>query len=258
MKLSEIMHKFENWAPLELQEDWDNSGLQIGDPNIEVTGIVVSLDCEPPVLEYAVQQGCNLIFNHHPLIFKALPNLDASRPLSQTVISAIRGGIAVYAAHTNLDVVSGGVNDALAEAIGYSLPKVLDDNGEGIGMGRYSDIEPISHMDLIQKIKERMGLEHILFYGDPDALTQSIAVAGGSGSYLIDQAARKGVQTLITGDVKYHEAQYADSLGVSLMDLGHDHSEFPVLQKVKSFLEQITNGEIPVEVYAIPDRRRIL
>lgn len=257
MKLFEIIELMENWAPLHLQEEWDSSGLQIGDRNDEITGILIALDCESAVVKKASELGYNLIINHHPLIFKPIPNIDFSTMLPRTIKEVIMSGINVYAAHTNLDVAPGGVNYAFAEAIGYELPYILDEKEEGIGMGRFGEIEPISAGDLAQLLKERLNINFAILYQDPSKIINSIAIAGGGGSFMIDRCREIGVDALITSDIKYHEFRYALDMGITLIDVGHYNSEYPIVQKIKDYLDNALDNKIPIDIYHEPDSRHV-
>jgi dinuclear metal center YbgI/SA1388 family protein len=124
-KIREVAAHLNQFAPLALQESYDNAGLLVGDPAADVTGILISLDCTEEVIAEAEKRDCNLIVSHHPIIFKGLKKLTGSHYVERTVLLAIRKGIALYAAHTNLDNVPHGVNRKLAEKIGLQNLKIL-------------------------------------------------------------------------------------------------------------------------------------
>lgn len=125
MKVFDIAKSLEEWAPLNHQESYDNSGLLVGDPETDVTGILVSLDCTEEVIEDAIHKNCNLIVSHHPIVFRGLKRLTGSSYVERTVIKAIRNGIALYAVHTNLDNVLTGVNERIAARLGLENCKIL-------------------------------------------------------------------------------------------------------------------------------------
>ncbi len=124
-KIKEVIELLQALAPLSLQESYDNSGLQTGDANAEVTGVLVTLDCTLEVLDEAMAAGCNLIVAHHPVIFRALKQLTGRTEVEQIIIRAIRHNIAIYACHTNLDNVLAGVNAKICEKIGLEKTKIL-------------------------------------------------------------------------------------------------------------------------------------
>jgi dinuclear metal center YbgI/SA1388 family protein len=125
MKLSTIIHHLEQWAPPAYQESYDNSRLLTGDSNMEITGILVSLDCVESVVDEAVEKNCNVIVAHHPIIFGGLKSLTGKNYVERTVIKAIKNDIAIYAIHTNLDNVHTGVNRKIANLIGLDDVKIL-------------------------------------------------------------------------------------------------------------------------------------
>ncbi len=125
MKIKEITRLIEEAAPLCYQESYDNCGFQVGDPDAEATKALLTLDVTESVIEEALQHGCNLIVAHHPLIFKGLKKITGRNYVERVVLAAIRNGITIYAAHTNLDNMQMGVNKKIAEKLGIRQPKIL-------------------------------------------------------------------------------------------------------------------------------------
>lgn len=126
MRIKDLTAALEAWAPRSLQEDYDNSGLQVGDPETEVSSALVCLDCTEAVVEEAARLGCGLIISHHPVIFRGLKTLSGKGYVERTILAAIKHGIALYAIHTNLDNVSSGVNAEIAARLGLKKLRVLD------------------------------------------------------------------------------------------------------------------------------------
>lgn len=118
MRISEITDYLESIAPLEYQEDYDNSGLLIGDPDHEVTKVIITLDCIEEVIEEAIASNCQLIIAHHPIVFRGLKKITGRNYVEKTILKAIKNDIAIYAIHTNLDNVSNGVNSKIADKLG--------------------------------------------------------------------------------------------------------------------------------------------
>ena len=116
--VQDIINLMETWAPLPLAESWDNPGLMVGRRDQEVTGILTTLDVTLEAIDYAVQEGANLIISHHPFIFKGIKQLDLASPQGRMIEKAIKHDIAIYSAHTNLDIAQGGLNDMLAARLG--------------------------------------------------------------------------------------------------------------------------------------------
>ncbi|MBP3944204.1 Nif3-like dinuclear metal center hexameric protein [Sphingobacteriaceae bacterium WQ 2009] len=125
MKIKDITTYLEQIAPLQYQESYDNSGLLVGRGNTEVRKVLVSLDCTEDVVEEAIQRGCNLIISHHPIVFKGLKRFNGSNYIERTVIKAIQHDIALYAIHTNLDAVLGGVNTKISDKLGLQNQAIL-------------------------------------------------------------------------------------------------------------------------------------
>lgn len=125
MIIKELTAYLESLAPAAFQEDYDNSGLIIGDPASEISAVLVTLDITDEVLEEAIQKKANLIVAHHPLIFRGLKKLNGKNYVERLVIKAIKNDIAIYAIHTNLDNVAGGVNTKIAERLGLKNVSVL-------------------------------------------------------------------------------------------------------------------------------------
>jgi len=125
MTVRDITTYLEAWAPLAYQESYDNAGLLVGDSAAAVTGVLVTLDITEAVVEEALAKGCNLVVAHHPVIFKGLKKLTGRTYVERTVIKAIKNDVALYAAHTNLDHVQGGVNFKIAEKLGLHHPRIL-------------------------------------------------------------------------------------------------------------------------------------
>ena len=103
MKIKEITQFLEEIAPLNYQESYDNCGLIVGDENAQVTSVLICLDSVEEVIEEAIENGCNLIIAHHPIIFSGLKKINGKNHIERTIIKAIRNNIAIYAIHTNLD-----------------------------------------------------------------------------------------------------------------------------------------------------------
>ncbi|MBX2940907.1 MAG: Nif3-like dinuclear metal center hexameric protein [Cyclobacteriaceae bacterium] len=125
IKIKDVTSHLDGIAPGAYQESYDNSGLITGNPEWEVKGVLVTLDCIEIVVEEAIQQKCNLIIAHHPIVFKGLKRLTGKNYVERTIIKAIKNDIAIYAIHTNLDNVLTGVNYKIAEKIGLSDLKIL-------------------------------------------------------------------------------------------------------------------------------------
>ena len=124
-KVREITQTIESFAPLTYQENYDNAGLITGNTEMEVTGILLTLDCTEDIIEEAIEQNCNLVIAHHPIVFQGLKKINGSNYVERTIITAIKNDIAIYAAHTNLDNVTKGVNFKIAQKLNLKNIKIL-------------------------------------------------------------------------------------------------------------------------------------
>ncbi len=359
VKCQTIINLIEQFAPKKLAEDWDNVGLQIGDPAQETGGVLVTLDVNPKVIEEAESLDVNLVISHHPLIFEPLKGIRADLPLGRMLTDIIRKGIGIYCVHTNLDSAREGVNQVLADLFQLADVEVLNPDkieklykivvfipeshtetvreamtGAGAGwIGNYSDCtftahgtgtfkaaegcnpflgrvgviekaaevrletivqenqaarvikamlkahpyeevaydvyllanpgqklgigrigrlpKPVALRQFIDTVKKMLKVSTVRYGGNPEAQVQKVAVCGGSGGGLIHKAVFAGADVLLTGDLKYHDAQEAVSMGLNFVDAGHYATENPVTDKLARFLDKALaakNSLIPIYV----------
>ncbi len=124
-QIRDLTRCMDAWAPPVYQESYDNAGLIVGDPNAVITGVLVSLDTTEAIVDEAIAKGCNIIVGHHPIVFRGLKKLNGKNYVERTVIKAIRNDVAIFAAHTNLDSVAGGVNYHIASRLGLKNVQIL-------------------------------------------------------------------------------------------------------------------------------------
>lgn len=158
------MQVLENYAPIPYQESYDNSGLQTGNSNDEVTGVLLTLDCTEEVLEEAIAKGCNLVVAHHPVIFKGLKSLTGRSYVERTIIKAIRNNIAIYACHTNLDSVHNGVNAKIAAKLQLQNVKTLSSKPHTLMQLVF--FVPVENTDEVLNAIHRAGAGQIGEYSD--------------------------------------------------------------------------------------------
>lgn len=240
LKAEQIISLLDGFAPPGLQEEWDNSGLQVGNRRWPVGKVLLAVDVTPAVVTYAVDGHYDFILAHHPLIFHQLKQVDAGTSLGQSIANALVNKICIYAMHTNLDVVQGGVADALAQVLNLQALQVLakssSDPRVGLGrIGRLSAPQPLSAFAAF--VGNKLGCKALRMCGPGDQVIKLVAVCGGSGDELIKEARRQGADVLVTGDVGHHEALQARELGLALIDPGHYRSEFPILAVLKGVLK---------------------
>ncbi len=331
MKIKDITSYLESIAPLSYQESYDNSGLIVGNSNDVVNKILISLDCTEDVVQEAIDKGCDLIISHHPIVFKGLKRFNNANYVERTVIKAIKNNIALYAIHTNLDNVLGGVSSKIAEKLaltnqailspksglmkklvvyvpranveevrkalfeagagaigdydecsyntaGYGTFRPLDGASPAIGeVGKQERVEetkievvfpaylerniivsmlsthpyeevaynlvtldnslknvgsgvignlsqPMEGVDFLAYLKDKLQLNVIRHTALLDKPIQRVAVCGGAGGFLLNDAKRSGADIFITGDYKYHEFFDAENQ-IVIADIGHFESE---------------------------------
>jgi dinuclear metal center YbgI/SA1388 family protein len=337
-----LIHKL---YPPALAEDWDNVGLQVGDPIAPVDCLMVCLDPTEATLDAAIAAGAQALVSHHPLIFRPLKSLVPGDEIGRILFRAVREGIAVISAHTNLDRAANGLNDWLAARLGVSDPQVLaggSDGGllklvvfvpvgyesrvaeamhktgagkigrydqcsfrttgigtfragpgtqpflgcegvaeevreirletvlpkelagkvvtrmlkvhpyeevaydliplansrPGIGLGRIGRLAvPVTLAEFVDQVKQALDIPALRLVGAASEKVAKVALCGGSGASLLREAARQGADVLVTGDVKYHEARMAESLGMGLVDAGHFATERLMVGELASRLK---------------------
>lgn len=244
--VAEICAVMEELAPLELAMEWDNVGLQLGSAAQEVNGVLVTLTVTPEVAQRAIKERVNLIIAHHPLIFKPLSQIRTDTPQGQLLSLLLKHDLAVYAAHTNLDVAAQGLNAWLARQVGLEQVEVLVPGiNPEVGLGRVGQIGPLSLGELARNLEARWQLP-VRMVGDPEQVVSRAAVVGGSGGSCVQQAKAKGAQVLITGDVSYHHALDAQALGLAVLDAGHFATEQVMVQEVAAYLHKRFGAKLQV------------
>ena len=208
MIIQDVAHILESWAPPPVAESYDNVGLLVGNPQAEVTGILINLDMTEAVVEEAVARGCNLIVAHHPIWFTGRKRLIGEDYVSRTIISAIKQDVALYAIHTNLDNVRDGVNHMICDQLGLINRRFLkpkDPEGE-VGSGMIGFLpEPISKREFLNKVKGSFHCGGIRYADCPIEHIHKVAVCGGAGSFLTGEALRQGADAFVTADITYHK-----------------------------------------------------
>lgn len=224
--VADLVELLEEMAPPALAEDWDNVGLMLGRRNKSVHRIMLALDMTAETVAQAIAFKADVLITHHPAIFKRLPQLTDANWQQELLLQLAEHGIAVYSAHTNLDCVSNGVNDALVKCLGITDEDILDNNN---GLGRIGYVKKCSLQEFAEHVKKQLHADYVVI-GDAGHTVHKVAVCGGAGSDLISEALRQQADTLLTGDVKYHDAQRAVFSGLNIIDAGHQCTEWPILE----------------------------
>ena len=237
MKVKDIVAVIEEFAPLSIQEGWDNSGLCVGSPEDEVTSVLFALDCTPALVDEAIECGADMIITHHPLIFSGLKKITPDDMIGAAVIKAIKAGISIYAAHTNADKVIEGVSGAMAAKLGLQNVSILDEDGEGTGLGVVGDLpQPMTSDQTLALVKEKFGLKVVKSSAPVQTMISRVAMCGGSGGSLIGAARKSGAQLYISGDISYHN--FFTPEGFMIMDIGHYESEIEIVDILFSLIKK--------------------
>lgn len=246
MKASVLAAAIEEMAPLALQESWDNSGFCIGDGNSEVHSVIVGFDCTPELVAEAVSVGADMIVTHHPLIFGGIKKISEASVTGRTVIEAIRNGITVYACHTNMDKVLGGVSGTAASRIGLVNVRVLDSDADGNGLGIIGELpQQMMPEAFLQHLKDCLHLHTVRHSRPPLTPLRTVALCGGSGRSLIGKALAAGADVYVSGDISYHDFYAPD--GLMIADIGHFESEVEIMGVISDILrEKIPNFAVHI------------
>jgi dinuclear metal center YbgI/SA1388 family protein len=232
-------------APYDTQEEWDNSGHCVGDFRQEVKKVVMSLDPTKEVCLYAKEVGADLVLTHHPLIFNPIKNVKSD----SAVYMLANFGISHLCAHTNFDKADGGINDNLAEILGLSDTKRLNDGFTVVGKLE----SEMSMDDFVEFVSDRLNVSGIR-YTDTDKMIKTVSVCGGAGGEFIDLACANS-DSYVTGDLKYHEFLDAQQNGFAVVSAGHFETENEPFLMLKEKLEKIF---IDVEFIVAPRENPVL
>ena len=236
-KVKDVTKVVEEFAPLSIQEKWDNSGLCIGSPEAPVTSVLLGLDCTPELVDEAIECGADMIITHHPLIFGGLKKISPDDMVGAAVFKAIKAGISIYAAHTNADKVIAGVSGAMAAKLGLTDVQILEEDGEGTGLGVVGNLpEPMTAEQAVELVKNRFALKSVRTSKPIEGKIERVAMCGGSGGSLISAAKAAGAQLYLSGDISYHN--FFTSEGFMLMDIGHYESEIEIVDILFSLIKK--------------------
>lgn len=223
-------------APREIAMEWDNVGHLLGDPDSEVSSVLVALDITEAVADEAIRRGCQLIVAHHPVMnCKWLPvqSVRSDTPQGHLLLKLLRNHVSAICMHTNLDIARGGVNDVLAEALELEDPALL---GDPEGLCRVGTLKrPMTLQDFVRFVYKTLHC-HGIRYADAGKLVQRVAVGGGACGEYESAAIYAGCDTFVTSDLGYHAFLDAEGTGINLIDAGHFPTENPVCGKLVSYM----------------------
>ena len=238
MKIKEVLSALEQFAPLPLQEGFDNAGLQVGLTETEVSGALLCLDVNETVVDEAVAKGCNLIVAHHPLIFHKLARVSDDDAL-----------------HTNIDNARGGVNFKIAEKMELvdvdffgerKTIQTLNDKGESICVEGASGVmgafeEPLAADDFVLLLKKTFDVECVMCNQLLRRPIKKVAICGGAGAFLLPHAIAAGADAFVTGEMHYHD-YFDHEQQIQIAVIGHYQSEQFTNEIFKTIIEERCKG----------------
>ena len=240
MKIKQVLSALERFAPLPLQESWDNAGLQLGLTEAEVSGALLCLDVNEAIIDEAIRKGCNLIVSHHPLLFHGLKQITDADYVQRCVIKALKNDITIVSMHTNMDNAQGGVNWKIAERLGAtvlngSASTVLSGSAPTVLSGSAAEMEktplvlaelpqPLEARAFILLLKERFQVACALCNELLQRPISKVAICGGAGDFLLPDAIKEGADAFITGEMHYHQ-YFGYEQRIQICVIGHYQSE---------------------------------
>lgn len=231
-------------APFETAMDFDNVGLLVGNMDNHVDTVLAALDATPAVVQEAKRLGAQLLVTHHPIMFSPRQRLDEADPEAALIAEMIRCGVSMIAAHTNLDMAPGGINDVLAKKLSWQVDSV----GEILRIGHWASPQRLG--DLQAHAAERLGAQ-VLRFGGEDRLVTRFAICSGSGSSEVENAALAGADLFLTGEIKHDAALKAMQYGMAVLACGHRATEICAADIIAGHLQSPENKvKLGVRVFA--------
>ena len=231
MLIRDIVAPIEEFAPLSLQESYDNAGLIVGRLDDELRGgVLLAVDVTEAVIEEAIEKGCGLIITHHPIIFHPLKRLNSASVVERCVEMAIRNNIALYACHTNLDSTPNGMSWRVGEMLGLSDMEVLQPTVDGAGFGVVGTLgEGVSEEAFLQLVKQVFGVKALRHSALLGREVKRVAICTGAGASLMSEARVSGCDIYLTADLKYNDFMTPDG-AFTVADIGHFESEYCAIE----------------------------
>ena len=235
MTVYELNRYMNERIPRELSCSWDNDGLMCcPDGNREVKKVLFCMDVTPEAIDFAMENGYDLIISHHPLIFKGVKSVSGDFGIPSRIIKLIKNDISVMSFHTRFDAVDGGVNDALAKI--FELSNVEKVECDGIEMMRVGNLpKEMSIEDFVVLVKEKLGCEFLNYASDSGKVHRIALLGGGGGSYIRD-AHNAGADTYLSGEIGYHNLTDCKDNHINLVEAGHFYTENPALKNLSKFV----------------------
>jgi len=256
MKFKDLIAEIEQIAPRDLEEEWDNCGMQINMGIEEVNRVLVCLDITRGLIDEAKSKNIDFIITHHPLLFNKIDVVDNNTITGNYLIDLIKLGVSVYAAHTTFDEAFGGNNEYLADLIGLSrVRKIKSIRSAARGkskdhvvgrMGNWK--EPCTLEEACKIVEEALDISgETKIVGNPKQMVQSVGICtGNAGDEILSAAMKSGCDLFITGDIKHHEALAAKESGLCMIDAGHFGTEHIFTENFTGKLKKAVGSKIQI------------
>lgn len=239
-------------APEELQEEWDNSGIQISTgKDSPVRCVMACLEISDAVIREAEERGADMIVTHHPLLFRKIDRIDGDTIVGRQLLTLVRNGISVYSAHTSFDSAAKGTNQYLAEKLELEeiRPMIPSAGREDCGMGRIGVCRESHSFSSFYRLVDRIcGRSALRVAGIIPEQVHTVALCTGAGAEFMDLAADLGADVYVTGDVKYHEARHAADRNFCVLDAGHFGTEVIFADNMAGQLQEILGQDVEILV----------
>lgn len=247
MNVRELYNALSELYPKSLSCTWDNDGIMVSpDLGREVRRVLVSLDAIDAAIRYALSNGFDTLVTHHPMIFHGIKSVTEDTLGGRRALDSALGGLSVLSFHTRLDAAEGGVNDALADTLGYKpLGRFGDD--ESPDLGRIITVGQMTARVFAELVRDRLGCTAVRLNGDPDKKITKVALCGGDGKDFVYPALIEGCDLFLTGDAGYNMASDASEEGLVTVEAGHYHTEAPVCRVLADKIHEISGAD--TEIY---------
>ena len=248
MKLGTLTNKLDDILNISLAYGWDNVGLLVGEVDNKVNKITLTLELCDDVIDDAIKNGSNLIITHHPLIFSPIKNVVSTDKKQEYIIRLIKNNIALYTAHTNFDMIEGGLNDYVINLLNVKDVLPLENYEDINTLGRIAYLNtPMKATEFLAYVQDKFDMKGAKLVSKQDKIIKKIALITGSGADFINMANKKA-DLLITGDLKYHDAQDAYQAGLCVIDAGHYDTEKHFANAMKIFLKQNLSEDLEIYI----------
>ena len=255
MKCREVIESLRELAPESCACDWDNPGLLAGRSDKEVRKVYLALDADDTVVEAVAAGGYDLLITHHPLIFRAIKQVNDQNFITRRLIRLIGADVSYFAMHTNFDAAPGCMADLAAERLGLSdcepLEVLGEKDGVSYGIGKVGTLKEEMESEAFARfVKEAFSLPFALLYGKEQMgeRIQKVAICPGAGASEVDRAIRSGAQILVTGDIGHHTGIDAAAQHLAILDAGHYGLEHIFMEFVAGFLRERFGEKLEIAI----------